>query len=74
MRKLCYWWTAKKGRAWRSLHIPLTFPRSLNRLIAQLHLRDTGSPVLFSMAAEVHRLSELSQKGCVYHVPVPFLA
>lgn len=31
-------------------------------------LRDTGSLVLFAVAAAIHRLSELS------HVPVPFLA
>lgn len=31
-------------------------------------LRDTSSLVLFSVAAAIHRLSELS------HVPVPFLA
>lgn len=47
--------------------------RGLKGLIAQQHLRDTGSLVLVAVAAEAHRLSELSQKGCI-HVPVPFLA
>lgn len=65
--------TAKEGGALRSLHIShITIePEGTDCPAAQV--RHTDSLMLFTMASEIHRLSEMRQKGCI-HVPVPSLA
>lgn len=71
--------SAKEGGALRSpLRILLTSARSPEGMTAELHLRSPGSLALFTLEAEIHWCSELSQRGFYkegfwIRVPVPFL-
>lgn len=65
--------TAKEGGALRSLHISHILMEHEGTDCPAPQVRNSDSLMLFAMVAEIHRLSELRQKGCI-HVPVPSLA